>query len=52
MTLYLLVVEEEGDVSYSLWKTLSSAKCEAKYLKDYQFVDFENITIVEVDTHD
>jgi len=32
MTLYLLVVTEDGEDSYSLWKTEQAAKSERTYL--------------------
>jgi len=52
MTLYLLVVEDEGDFSYSLWKTEASAKSERTYLKNYCSVPMDKMTIVEVDAND
>lgn len=52
MTLYLLIVDEDGDVSYSLWKTEASAKSERTYLKNYCSVPMDNMDIVEVDAND
>ena len=52
MTLYLLVVDDEGDLSYSLWKTEVSVKSERTYLKNYCSVSIDKMDIVEVYVND
>lgn len=52
MTLYLLIVDDEGDLSYSLWKTEASAKSERAYLKNYCSVPMDKMDIVKVDAND
>ena len=51
MTFYLLVVTENGEDSYSLWKNMSSAKSEMRYLKD-KFGLSKDMDIIPVEAYD
>jgi len=52
MTFYLLVVTEDGEKSYSLWKTKSSAESEMRYLKDKFDMSLYSMDILEVEAYD
>jgi len=52
MTFYLLAVTENGEDSYSLWKNMSSAKCEMRYLKDKFGLSSKDMDIIPVEAHD
>ena len=51
MTFYLLVVTEDEGYSYSLWKNMSSAKSEMRYLKD-KFGLSKDMDIIPVEAYD
>jgi len=52
MTLYLLVVTEDGEESYSLWKTRASAESERRYLKEKFNSCLYSMDILEVEVYD
>lgn len=53
MTFYLLVLTEDGgSVSYSLWKTKESAKFEmSQLMKEFRFTIY-NFNLVEIEAYD
>jgi len=52
MTFYLLVLTEDGEDSYSLWKTMSSAVSEMHYLKSKFGLSLCSMDIIPVDAYD
>ena len=56
MTFYLLVVTDDGEDSYSLWKTKASAESERRYIKDkfgISIYDMDiSMDILEVDVYE
>jgi len=52
MTFYLLVVTQDGEDSYSLWKTESSAKSEMRHLRDNFGLSLYSMDIIPIDAYD
>jgi len=52
MTLYLLVLNQDGDMSYSLWKTEQSAKSERKNLTQKYGYSLYAFDIIPIDVYD
>jgi len=52
MTFYLLVVTEDGEDSYSLWKTKQSAEIERRHIKEKCKMSDLSMDIIEIVAYD